>query len=151
MLQKRQNGGGDVVVTFRLPVEVRGDSVCVAGDFNDWSTEANPMTHDDEGFVAVISLAPGRAYRFRYLVDGTRWENDWAADAYVPNEFGGDDSLVDLTTFDGTSTVAEPVAESDEPAAKRGSRTAKKAEPAAKKAEPAAKKRARTTRKRTAT
>jgi len=33
---------------------------------------------------------------FRYLVDGERWENDWAADAYVPNPFGGEDSVVEV-------------------------------------------------------
>jgi hypothetical protein len=35
-------------------------------------------------------------YRFRYLVDGRSWENDWAADLYVPNGYGGDDSVVDV-------------------------------------------------------
>jgi hypothetical protein len=28
------------------------------------------------------------------LVDGERWENDWEADEYVPNEFSGEDSSV---------------------------------------------------------
>jgi hypothetical protein len=45
------------------------------------------------------SLDAGRAYRFRYLLDDQRWENDWAADAYLPNSFGGDDSVVDLTAL----------------------------------------------------
>jgi hypothetical protein len=26
-------------------------------------------------------------------VDGERWENDWAADAYAPNAFGTEDSV----------------------------------------------------------
>jgi hypothetical protein len=47
----------------------------------------------------TVDLAAGRAYRFRYLLDGQRWDNDWAADAYVPNSFGGDDSVVDLTAL----------------------------------------------------
>lgn len=25
-----------------------------------------------------------------------RWENDWAADAYLPNDLGGDDSVIDV-------------------------------------------------------
>jgi len=45
--------------------------------------------------VRVISSAP-RMGPFRYLVDGERWENDWAADAYVPNPFGGEDSVVEV-------------------------------------------------------
>ena len=53
----------------------------------------------DGGFSVTVSLDAGRAYRFRYLLDGQRWDNDWAADAYQPNDFGGDDSVVDLTAL----------------------------------------------------
>jgi 1,4-alpha-glucan branching enzyme len=87
---------GTVLVRFELPHAVVAESVCVVGEFNNWSHEAHPMGRDGDGFVATIPLEPGRAYRFRYLLDGERWENDWAADRYVPNEFGGDDSVVDL-------------------------------------------------------
>jgi hypothetical protein len=27
-------------------------------------------------------------------VDENQWENDWAADGYVSNDFGGEDSVV---------------------------------------------------------
>ncbi|MGH9119607.1 MAG: isoamylase early set domain-containing protein [Acidimicrobiales bacterium] len=98
MLEKRPGEGPhEVVVTFRLPPEVRAGRISVAGDFNDWSADALEMQRDDRGFFAVVTLRSGRAYRFRYLIDGERWENDWAADAYVPNQFGGDDSVIDLT------------------------------------------------------
>ena len=43
-----------------------------------------------------MTLETGRKYRFRYLVDGKRWENDWDADAYAPNQFGSEDSIVKL-------------------------------------------------------
>ena len=32
---------------------------------------------------------------FRYVLDGELWENDWAADDYLPNSHGADDSVVD--------------------------------------------------------
>ena len=89
--------GGPVVVEFRLPHAVVARSVSVVGEFNDWSTTAHPMTPEGDAFVARIWLTPGRPYRFRYLVDDERWENDWDADDYVPNEFGGNDSVIDLT------------------------------------------------------
>ena len=58
------------------------------------------MHRDAEGgFSLTVALDAGRAYRFRYLLDDQRWENDWAADAYLPNSFGGDDSIVDLTAL----------------------------------------------------
>jgi 1,4-alpha-glucan branching enzyme len=86
-----------VTVVFRLPAAVVADTICVVGEFNDWSNRATPMRRTADGFEATVSLAIGRAYRYRFLLDGHRWENDWAADAYVPNEHGGDDSLLDLT------------------------------------------------------
>ena len=48
----------------------------------------------DGSFSATASLESGGTYRFRYLVDGERWENDWEADEYLPNDFGSDDSIV---------------------------------------------------------
>ena len=91
------NGSGETLVTFRVPSEVRARTASVVGEFNDWSEDAHRMRRDSDAFSAVIPLTPGRSYRFRYLLDGERWLNDWAADAYVPNEFGGADSVVDLT------------------------------------------------------
>jgi hypothetical protein len=53
---------------------------------------------DDGSFVLTRALPVGGHWRFRYLLDGNRWENDWAADDYPPNEFGEYDSVVDLRT-----------------------------------------------------
>ena len=53
------------------------------------------MQHRRDGrFSVTVTLEAGRHYRFKYLLDGSRWENDWAADAYVVNQFGTEDSLV---------------------------------------------------------
>jgi 1,4-alpha-glucan branching enzyme len=89
---------GTYLVTFRLPYVGKAEKVCVVGEFNGWSRTAHEMERDGDGFVANIPLTPGRAYRFRYLLDDERWENDWTADSYLPNEFGGDDSVLDLST-----------------------------------------------------
>jgi len=35
-------------------------------------------------------------HQFRYRVDGERWINDDAADAYVVNEFGTDNSVLEI-------------------------------------------------------
>lgn len=82
-------------VTLELPAEVSATSAALCGEFNAWNREAHPMKRRKDGsFAITISVKPGNQYRFRYLLDGQRWENDWAADGYVPNQFGGDDSLV---------------------------------------------------------
>jgi 1,4-alpha-glucan branching enzyme len=97
MIEVRFNSDGYAVVTFRVP-NVDHPDVNVVGEFNRWSPTALPMDKDADGdLMATVTLQVGRRYRFRYLVDGSRWENDWAADDYAPNEFGGDDSVIDLT------------------------------------------------------
>ena len=48
----------------------------------------------DGVFAGTINLPVGQKYQFRYWIDGARWENDWAADDYVPNGFGEDNSVL---------------------------------------------------------
>jgi hypothetical protein len=84
-------------VTFRLPQEAVRDaqSVCVAGEFNNWSIYANPLKRRKDGsFSVTIELVKGREYQFRYLIDDMYWENDWAADKYVSSAFGDCDNSV---------------------------------------------------------
>ena len=84
-------------VTFGLPSAVDAQAAAVCGEFNEWDPAKNPMKRKKDGsFSLTISLKPGRTYRFRYLLDGERWENDWAADDYVPNEYGTQDSVISV-------------------------------------------------------
>ena len=76
-------------VAFEVPPDVNAQTANLCGDFNDWDTTTYPMKrHKDGRFTLTISLESGRSYRYRYLLDGERWENDAAADEYVPNPFG---------------------------------------------------------------
>ena len=82
-------------VTFELPAEVNAETATLVGEFNDWDRDSTRMKRRKDGsFTATISLKPGKEYRFRYLLDGERWENDHAADRYLPNDHGTDDSVV---------------------------------------------------------
>jgi CHAD domain-containing protein len=96
---KARDGSGTVAVTFSLPAAVGARRAAICGEWNDWSPNRDVMEQVEEGFIRTIHLEGGRSYRFRYLLDGVRWENDWAANNYVPNGFGSDDSVVDLTDF----------------------------------------------------
>ncbi|MFN2626705.1 MAG: isoamylase early set domain-containing protein [Mycobacteriales bacterium] len=128
MVDPTKDASGNVVATFRLPAASGASEACVVGEFNDWSPDATPMKLEGDSFVARVPLAPGRRYRFRYFLDGTRWENDWAADSYVPNEFGGNDSVIDLT---GTPSDSSSAAAAPAPRKKAGAAPAKR--PSAKK------------------
>lgn len=84
-------------VTFRLPSDgaLGAESVTLAGEFNNWDEKATPMKRQKNGYFTVtLELEKDREYRFRYCIDGCKWENDWSADRYDPNPFGGFDSIV---------------------------------------------------------
>ena len=84
-------------VTFEYVHPSAAKTVALCGEFNQWDPTTYPMRKRRDGsFHITISLEPGRDYRFKYLVDGQVWENDAAADGYVPNEFGTDDSVVSV-------------------------------------------------------
>jgi 1,4-alpha-glucan branching enzyme len=86
-----------VKVTFTLPAQIEADEVALCGDFNGWSHDEIKLGRDGDGeWRTTIGLLPGHAYRYRYLLDGHRWENAWNADRYDPNPYGGDDSVVVL-------------------------------------------------------
>ncbi len=101
MIKKKYLESRDISkVTFELAdYEVPGDleaaTVHLVGDFNGWDPEATPMKHLKKGsFQAVLELAPGKEYQFRYLVNGEHWCNDWDADGYVPGDLGSDNCVV---------------------------------------------------------
>ena len=84
-------------VTFTLPAEVGADTASLCGEFNEWDPKANPMKKRKDGsFDVTISLKPGQEYRFRYLIDGEHWENDWNADSYQNNPYGTQDSIISV-------------------------------------------------------
>ena len=122
------------VVRFHLPADVGASSASVVGEFNDWSPTRHVLERRADGsFELAVPIATGTRYRYRYFLDGERWENDWHADAYEPNEFGGDDSVLDLTDTSprlanvGAAVIADGSATG--PARRRAS-TTKAAKPA---------------------
>jgi len=98
MLNKNYSKKGDFCrVTFKLSPDVQAKKASLCGEFNNWDQEQNPMKRlKNGGFSSTLSLKSGQSYRFRYFLDGERWENDWEADGYKPNDFGSDDSIVEV-------------------------------------------------------
>lgn len=92
MIIKQENG----TTKFIFDQESKSP-VYLLGDFNNWSTEVEPMSFVDGKWEMILKLRPG-AYQFKYLTvedDGiTQWYNDWRADAYVKSPFGGENSVV---------------------------------------------------------
>jgi 1,4-alpha-glucan branching enzyme len=107
MITKIAAGRGKVRVTFCIPAAIWADTVHVVGSFNDWSKTQHPLQLDDSGWHITIELDAGKNYEYRYLINSDEWHNDWHADRYVPNEYGGDNSVVDLTGYGCDDDVAE--------------------------------------------
>ncbi|MBN1426941.1 MAG: isoamylase early set domain-containing protein [Anaerolineae bacterium] len=96
MLQKRYLSQGKICeVTFILPPSINAKSAVLVGDFNNWNKTSAPMTSAEGGtWQAKVNLNIGREYQFRYFVNGSEWHNDWEADKYVMNPYGGENSVV---------------------------------------------------------
>lgn len=73
-----------------------GKTVAVAGSFNDWEPELNPMTdlNGDGSYRCVLSLAPG-CYEYKFVVDG-EWVLDDSNPNFTSNDFGTLNSVLNV-------------------------------------------------------
>lgn len=84
-------------VTFSLAAEAAADAekVELVGEFSQWTESPIEMKKLKNGsFRTTVDLESGRAYEFRYVIDGKKWENDWEADTYVPNQMTFEENSV---------------------------------------------------------
>ena len=84
-------------VTFSLTKEeAQADKVQLLGDFNDWNVEeAIELKKFKNGsFKTTLDLDVEKEYQFKYLMDGSKWENDDAADKYVNNGISAEENFV---------------------------------------------------------
>jgi 1,4-alpha-glucan branching enzyme len=143
MVSKTLLDGKTVQVTFRMPPLEGVSELHLCGDFNDWNTTAAPLARQADGsWTTTLVLEPGKSYRYRFCDGEGRWHNDWQADAYVPNDFGSEDSVVVVAALVAERRPAP--AEKPAPAAKPAPREPAAKKPPAKKpaAKPAARKKA---------
>ena len=88
-------------VTFRFEKKAAktAKKVYLVGDFNKWKPKKTPMKCLKNGdFTVTVELDTKQSkYQFRYLTNEGTWENDSAADNYIPNGIDGDNSVVQLT------------------------------------------------------
>jgi len=111
-------------VTFSLPLEAAPDAreIRLLGDFNNWSwDQAAILALNKAEYTAVVELEAGQRYEFRYLIDSHIWENDWAADDYVPSPYDGVYNSVVLTEAVATEPTTRAI-----PKKKTAKKTAKK-------------------------
>ncbi len=98
MLRKSYSKTGKICrVTFNYNNAENAETASITGKFNSWSLQENPMKKLKNGSFSVsLSLPAGDSYPFRYVLDGNYWVNDEEADGYLPNEYGEENSVVDV-------------------------------------------------------
>jgi alpha-amylase/alpha-mannosidase (GH57 family) len=87
---------GGVLFSYDAP---DAKTVSLAGEFNGWSTTANPMSDDDGDGVwkTVIELQSGRSYEYKYVIDGgVVWHEDPLNPNKVDDEHGGYNSVISI-------------------------------------------------------
>ncbi len=90
-----------------------GNTVHLAGEFNSWSTSADPLTKGADGtFTLTKALAPGK-YAYKFVIDGGTWKEDPNATESVDDGYGGKNSLVVV----GGTAAATPAPAAAAPAA----------------------------------
>lgn len=80
-------------ITFQLVTEP-GSTVYVAGSFNNWKPQTNPLK-DKEGrgcFTRSMLLEPGD-YEYKFIIDGV-WCVDPECEEWVPNNQGSLNSVL---------------------------------------------------------
>ncbi len=65
----------DLTVTFKITVHNLGDrKITVAGDFNSWSTSANPLTAEgNDVYSFSYAATAGATIEYKYVLDGSDW------------------------------------------------------------------------------
>jgi len=84
---------GLVTVEFVVPSYVGGSYADLVAEFVSWV----PLPMDlrvNGDFVVTVRLQAGRRWRYRFLIDGERWVNDFDADEFVSHPDGGDMSVL---------------------------------------------------------
>ena len=95
MLKTYSKDGKTCEVKFKLPSLVRARTAVLCGDFTGRNEPPRKMRRlRGGGFMTTLLLPSGHYYRFHYVLDGSRWMSDPAADISIPNAFGMEESIL---------------------------------------------------------
>ena len=71
-------------------------SVSVGGEFNDWRVDSHPLQKNDRGHWQITLHLPPGVYQYKFVIDGTRWEDDADNPRRTVNEFGTSNSILEV-------------------------------------------------------
>jgi hypothetical protein len=83
------------LINFLIPNEITcgASSVAVADSFNNGDPHSHLMEKQaNVNFRLDVALEPDREYKFRYIINGSCWENVHNADRYYLSDFSSCDN-----------------------------------------------------------
>jgi 1,4-alpha-glucan branching enzyme len=87
--RKNVSKSDQVKVSFVLAGDDPRLPASVVGDFNDWDASAHPLkARRNETYSAVVTLAKGGRYAYRYRSEDGTWFNEDQADDYQRDDHG---------------------------------------------------------------
>ncbi|WP_026957666.1 MULTISPECIES: isoamylase early set domain-containing protein [Aliagarivorans] len=94
----------EMKVTFEVEKEAAGDAaqIFLLAEFNDWQPlELSKLKSGKFKVVVNVPTDQQESYQFKYkLLDAAgseSFDNDWAADAYIASDMGGDNSVLEVS------------------------------------------------------
>jgi 1,4-alpha-glucan branching enzyme len=91
--------GGNMANTRAVSFHIEAPnakSVGVSGDFNGWNRAPRSLRRRKDGiWWGVLRLSPG-VYQYKFLIDGTHWQEDPANPNHVPNDQGTHNSVLEV-------------------------------------------------------
>ncbi len=90
----KETSGGKFLVTFTL--KSQANSVYLSGSFVDWRPDKIEMTKKGDVFTATVELPEGK-HEYKFVEDGKTWRPDPLNPKGAPDNFGGQNSIIDLT------------------------------------------------------
>jgi 1,4-alpha-glucan branching enzyme len=82
-------------ISFRLNApEAR--SVAIAGDFNNWSSDTRQLRRRKDGVWWVVLRLPPGVYQYKFVLDGSHWQEDPANPNRVSNQQGTLNSVCEV-------------------------------------------------------
>ena len=91
----------EVVFAFFAPEARR---VEVAGSFNGWQPQANPLALTGAGEWSVRLMLKSGQYEYRFVADGV-WADDPRATQHATNPYGGLNSVLEVRLDDRTDLL----------------------------------------------
>lgn len=80
-------------VTFRYKAGADAKTVNLAGNFNEWSTTANPMKKEGDVWTVTLPLV-NEEYQYKFVINGTEWKQDPANSEGTDDGHSGQNSVL---------------------------------------------------------